>query len=174
MKNIILSIFIIFLLWVVGFAYYIYTVESYKINNSTTTDAIVSLDGRQRIETGISLLKAGYAPILFIAGIESKNQLKNLLSEYNVKTSQVIYANSSYAGKDDIQEVVEFIINNNIRSIRLVNSSYDMPVAINNITKTTHNIIIVPHPILIEHNKYKILFNEYNKYLKTLLIGSFL
>lgn len=165
MKRFFLSIFIIFLLWGTGFAYYVYTVESYKINNSTTTDAIVALNGRQRIEIGISLLKANYAPILFITGIKSKDQLKNLLAEHNVKTSQVIYADNNYLGKDDIQEITNFIINNNIRSIRLVNSSYDMPTAINSITKIIPSIIIVPHPIVIEHNKYKVLFNEYNKYL---------
>lgn len=165
MKKFLLSILVILLFWGIGFAYYIYTVDSYKINNNTTTDAIVSLDGRQRIEIGVSLLKAGYAPILFIAGIQSKNQLKNLLSEYKVKTSQVIYAENNSLGKDGMQEVINFIMNNNIRSIRLVNSSYDMPIAINNITKIIPSIIIVPHPIVIEHNKYKILFNEYNKYL---------
>lgn len=167
MKRFLLSISIMFLLWGTGFAYYIYTVDSYKINNSTITDAIITLNGRQRIEIGISLLKANYAPILFIAGIESKDQLKNFLSEYNVKTSQVIYADNSYLGKDNIQEITNFIINNDIRSIRLVNSSYDIPGVINNITKIVPNISIVPHPIIIEHNKYKILFHEYNKYLKT-------
>jgi uncharacterized SAM-binding protein YcdF (DUF218 family) len=169
MQRGIMTILIALLLWFTGFGYYIYLVKSYKIDNSIITEAIaVSTGGRQRIETAIALLKVGYAPILFIAGIDSPSQLKNLLAEYNVKPSQVIYAQNKFIQKDDAREIADFVIANNLHSIRLVTSSYDMPIAIKEVEMhipVTHNIHIVPHPVISEYNEYKMLLVAYNKYL---------
>src|SRR5689334_2090449 len=112
MRKIILSTSVIFLLWCVGFGYYINYTKSYRIDNNTITDAIVVFaGGRQRLNTGISLLKAGYAPILFISGVESQTQLKNFLEENNIKLDQVIYGPNATKTKDDIKEIAEFVTN---------------------------------------------------------------
>lgn len=172
MRHIIIILAIILLSWLTGFGYYIYLVSSYRIDTSSITEVIIVFTGgRQRIETGISLLKAGYSPLLFVAGIDSPGQLKNLLAEYKVKQTQVIYGKTNIGQKDDAKEATDFIITNNIRSVRLVTSSYDMPLAIEELIKyvpATHNLHIIPHPIRSQQNKYKILLASYNNYLKIL------
>jgi uncharacterized SAM-binding protein YcdF (DUF218 family) len=175
MRHIIIIFAIILLSWSAGFAYYLYLINSYKIDTSTTTEVIVVFTGgRQRIETGISLLKAGYSPLLFVVGIDSPNQLKNLLVEYKVKQTQVIYGQTDMVQKDNAKEVADFITANNISSIRLVTSSYDMPIAIEELTKrvsATSNLHIVPHPVISQQNEYKLLLAAYNNYLKILFIN---
>lgn len=155
--------------WFSGFLYYIYYTKSYIINNSTITQAIVVLTGgRLRIETGIGLLKAGYAPILFISGIESPTQLKNFLKERGIKQDQVIYGLNAATTKDNAIEVAEFVANNEIESIRLVTSSYHMPRALEETKKFLshgYNISIIPHPVFSQKQSYTLLFKEYNKYL---------
>ena len=168
-RKIILTFIAILLGWFSGFLYFIYYTKSYSINNSTVTDAIVVLTGgRLRIETGIGLLKAGYAPILFISGIKSPNQLKNFLKENGIKQDQVIYVLNADTTEDNAREVAEFVANNEIDSIRLVTSSYHMPRALEEIRKLLsyiHNVLIIPHPVSSNNQSYSLLFKEYNKYL---------
>jgi uncharacterized SAM-binding protein YcdF (DUF218 family) len=171
----ILSIAAMLLLWCAGYLYYMHYTTLYLIDRSTVTNAIAVLTGgRQRISTGVGLLKAGYAPILFISGVESKNHLKNFLAESNIKQDQVIYGNASTT-EENAKEIAEFISNHNISSIRLVTSSYHMPRALLEVKKfipITSRVAIVPHPVPSEYKNYLVLFKEYNKYL-VIIISKF-
>jgi uncharacterized SAM-binding protein YcdF (DUF218 family) len=167
-RSIILSIATILLLWGGGYLYYAHYTTLYSIDKSTITNAIaVFTGGRQRINTGIGLLKAGYAPILFISGVESKNQLKNFLLENSIKQDQVIYGNATTT-EENAKEIAEFISNHDISSIRLVTSSYHMPRALLEVERfipLNSRVTIIPHPVFSEYQNYSVLFKEYNKYL---------
>lgn len=167
-RSIILSIAAILLLWGAGYLYYMHYTTLYIIDRSTVTNAITVLTGgRQRISTAVGLLKAGYAPILFISGVESKNHLKNFLLENNIKQDQVIYGNAPTT-EENVREIAEFISNYNISSIRLVTSSYHMPRAlleVRGFIPITSRVTIVPHPVPSEYKNYLVLLKEYNKYL---------
>jgi uncharacterized SAM-binding protein YcdF (DUF218 family) len=174
MRRIILAIIIIFLSWGSGFAYYLYLFQSYPINTSTITNAIVTLGTNTRkIEYGIALVKAGYAPVLFVTGVDPKTSLKNIiLSKREVIPSQVIYGINNRVYYSDTEELADFIMTHNIQSIRLVTDDYEMPSAIKELTQlipSTYSLNIVPHPIVSKDIQYKILFKSYNLYLKNML-----
>jgi uncharacterized SAM-binding protein YcdF (DUF218 family) len=172
MRRLTLISFFVFCVWFSGFIYYIYYSESYRIDTVTTTDAIVVFTGgKQRINTGIKLLKAGYAPILFISGVASPKQLQNFLVESGVNVSQVIYGLEANTTKDNVLEIVEFISKNNIRSIRLVTSSYHMLRALEETLRLIpSSVIIIPHPVFSETRKYAVLFKEYHKYIASRIL----
>ena len=174
MKRIILAALFILLSWGGGFGYYIYLVQSYPINTSTITNAIVVLSpSTKRINYGIASLKAGYAPILFIAGIDPDTALQDILPELKAIQSQVIYGIDNYAHDSSTSEVVDFIITHNIKSIRLVAEDYELPREIEELTQLlprTNSLNIVPHPIASKDIPYKILLYSYNIYLKNLLL----
>ena len=174
MRNIILSFFLIIALWLGGLVYFRYYTNSYRIDTSTITDLVVVITGgRQRIETGVKLLKAGYAPILFIASA-TPNQLKNYLVENNVRPEQLVYGANVVSTKDKAREIIEFVNNNSIRSIRLVTSAYHMPRALNEVRKIAHpGLVIIPHPVMADYQSYSILFTEYNKYLVATVLEFF-
>lgn len=167
MRYVILFISLSFLTWCVGGFYYIYQTESYEITNRSQTDAIVVYTGgNQRINTGINLLKAGYAPIIFISGVSSPAQLKNFLKEKGIDQDQVVYGLSANTTRGNAAEIAEFISAHGLKSIRLVTSSYHMPRALEETKKLVqHGTIIIPHPVISENRNYKVLFKEYNKYL---------
>lgn len=174
MRYIILSVSGVFLLWFSGLITYICWAESYSTANRTATNAItVITGGRQRLETSISLLKVGYAPVLFIAGVESQSQLKNFLAEQGVKQQQIIYApaiiaNNSIGFQDGTREIADFVVSRNLSSIRLVTSSYNMPVALEEIRElipAADDIYIIPHPISTEQRQYSLLLKSYHQYL---------
>jgi len=176
-RSIALVILTTLLLWGGGYLYYIYYTKSYLIDKSTITNAIVVLTGgRQRINTGINLLKAGYAPILFISGVASPNQLRNFLSENHIKQDQVIYGLDASTTKENAVEVSEFVSNHGLSSLRLVTSSYHMPRALLEIQKlipSNSGILVVPHPVFPEYENYPLLFKEYNKYLIVITLKFF-
>lgn len=173
MRKIILTILGIFSMWVLGFAWFIYSVNSYKLNNNITNAIIVFAGQGQRVETAIALLNAGYAPILFITGIESADQLKNLMKEQNVKEQQVIYAPNKFMTEEDYsKKAADFIMSYNLTSVRLVTSNYNMPIALkelNNAISTTYNVNIIPNPVFVVSRQFKALFNSYNRYLLSFL-----
>ncbi|XVN41116.1 MAG: YdcF family protein [Rickettsia endosymbiont of Argas persicus] len=171
MKKIFLTIFIIFAIWLSGFIYYLYLINSYKPSSNSANAIVVFAGGGHKIETGIALLKAGYAPILFITGIETSEQLKNLLKENNILEQQVIIAPNQIMSEEDyIKKVTDFILKYNLTSVLVVAYNYDMPSIVNNITKNvsySNNLYIVPYPVPVKQN-YKMLIKHYNKYLLSL------
>ncbi|MGI4775716.1 MAG: YdcF family protein, partial [Janthinobacterium lividum] len=129
MRTILKLIAAIIILWFIGAINYTLYTESYKITDRSQTQAIVVYaGGRSRLDAGISLLKAGYGPLLFVAGVDSADQLKNYLVENNVKPERVIYGLPSVKGRNDnATEIAEFISSHGLTSIRLVAFSYQMP-----------------------------------------------
>lgn len=174
-RIIILSILAVLSCWIGGFFYYINYTKSYKINTSTLTDAIVVFTGgRQRIQTGINLLKAGYAPILFIAGIDSPNQLKNFLTEQQISSDRVIYGLTAATNQNNAREIADFISTHSITSVRLVTFFYHMPTALEETSRLVRpSTIIIPHPVFPSQLAYIILFKEYNKYLAIIFLKYF-
>lgn len=171
-RKFLLTILAIFALWVGGLGYYLYLINSYKLNSNTTNAIIVFAGGGHKIETGIALLKAGYAPILFITGIESTEQLKNLLKERNVIEQQVILApNKIMSEEDNIKKAVDFIVTYNLTSIILVEHNYNMPFMLNKLEKaipSSNNIYIAPYPVFSKQ-KYDVLLKSYHRYLMSIV-----
>jgi uncharacterized SAM-binding protein YcdF (DUF218 family) len=169
MKRFFTIITIFLTAWFIGFATYIYVSYSYKYNNFTSNVIVVFYGDRNRIETGISLIKANYAPLLFVAGVPSKDQLYNLLKEYQVPIDQVIYGLDADNLTNNAIEAVNFILSRNITSIRLVTSEYDMILAMNelhSILPERYGVSIIPHSIVSKKIPLLKFFKTYNIYLK--------
>ena len=59
-----------FTVWCLGFVYFAHYINSYDIDKTTKTDAIIVLTGgRNRISEGIKLLNNNLADRLFISGV---------------------------------------------------------------------------------------------------------
>lgn len=175
MRYLILLIAVVVTSWVAGGLYYIYYTESYTVFDRSPTDAIVVYTGgSQRINTGISLLKAGYAPLMFISGVSSPTQLSNFLKENGINQDQVIYGLNANSTLGNAAEIAEFISAHGLRSIRLVTSSYHMPRALDETKRfVPPRTTIIPHPVFSDRRNYKILFKEYNKYLALQILKYF-
>lgn len=153
--------------WLGGFATFIFYTKSFKIYNTVTEAIVVFTGGKQRVGTGIGLLKSGYAPILFISGVgASPAALDKRLKENGIKREQVIYGMKASNTLENAIEIGDFITNYRIKSVRLVTSSYHMPRALLEIRKVVpYGVIILPHPVYIDQHNLLFLFKEYHKYL---------
>lgn len=111
---------------------------------------------------------------MFISGVSSPTQLKNFLTEKGIGQYQVIYGLSANTTRDNAEEIAEFVSAHNLKSIRLVTSSYHMPRALEATqSRVRLGTIVIPHPVLSEQRNYKVLFKEYNKYLMSKILKNF-
>jgi DUF218 domain len=165
-RKIILTIAICLGLWIAGFFYYLYYINSYIIGTSRSDAIAVVAGGQKRLETALQLLKQAYAPILFITGVSSQSQLSNFLKENNVSQAQVIYGTGGYDTEDAVSKIANFINSNSIKSLRLVTTSYNMPATLSALASKIHyDAIIIPHPVFPSQPSYMGIFAEYNRYL---------
>lgn len=174
-SRIIVSIVLIFGSWGAGLLHFIDCAAPKSLNNQIITEAIVVFTGgRLRIKTGLSLLKDGYAPILFISGVISPRSIEARLILQGINPQQVIYDLKARNTKDNAAALKVFTDRCQIKSLRLVTSAYHMPRALAEINKlfSSAQILIVPHPVLLQPPNYRLLFKEYHKYLLVILSGA--
>ncbi len=166
------SIFPLFILlfWVTGFIIYVKNSYSYKFNSSPSNVIVVFNGEKQWIDTAVSFLKAGYAPLLFIAGIESPAQLKKFLAEYHIVPDKVIYSLRNEVLKSTkVAEATNFILSRNISSIRLIIPNYDMILVLDELRSLLppgYGVTIIPTPVVSEKREVKMFLKSYNQYLK--------
>jgi uncharacterized SAM-binding protein YcdF (DUF218 family) len=166
---------IILFIWLLGLIGFIIYVSSFNTNDRSLTDSIVVFTGgKDRIKTGANLLKAGYAPILFISGVSSPGSLQNIIAEYGINKDQVIYGLEAANTKQNAIEIADFVVKYNIASTRLVTSAYHLPRAlIETKSLLPDNVVTVPHPVYNGRWNVFLLFKEYNKCLVLLTIKLF-
>ena len=163
--------------WIGGYGVFLSNIQAVTPQDpKTNTDAVVVLTGgNYRITTGLTLFSQQSAPTLFISGVHPSVDEKEIRLMWKGKTELpdccIILGHEATTTFENALETEEWIKENNIKSIRLVTSTYHMKRALmefHNIVKDTK---IIPHPVEIPDYKkedllfWKITFDEYNKVL---------
>ena len=72
--------------WCLGFVYFAHYINSYEIDKTTKTDAIIVLTGgRNRILEGIQLLNENLADKLFISGVPENITISQIEKQAKIK-----------------------------------------------------------------------------------------
>lgn len=148
------------------------------------TDAIVVLTGGSgRLSAGLELLKAGLAGKLFVSGVYSSVDVKELLSLSQLSPDRVeCCIVLGYAAADTVGNAFEtagWMEEQGYRSLRLVTANYHMRRSLLEFAMAAPHIAVVPHAVappnvhLVEWWRWpgtaSLLIAEYNKYLVALL-----
>lgn len=182
MKHWLLSIaIVIVVIWFFGFIFFVRCINSYDIDTNTKTDAIIVLTGgRNRISEGIKLLNDNLADRLFISGVPEEISIKQIESQAKIKANDENKIELGRKAKNTIENAIEteeWIRKNNIKSIRLVTSSYHVPRSMQEfiIYVTMENDLkVVLNPIYSPNvnpkwwkswGTFRLLLMEYNKFL---------
>lgn len=156
------------LLWVFGFFYFIYKTEHYVLDNKTITQAIVAFgDNNQTIYAATVLLKFGYAPLVFVAGLEDASYYKKFLKEHDIGDYQLIFDRELVNNRKNYPvDIYLFAKKYGFNSIRLVAPAAWMPRAILEAGKyLPETTVVIAHPVSVKSRNYGNIFIEYNKYL---------
>ena len=171
-------------LWLLGLYDFYRQIPTQVSRDERKTDAIIVLTGgKDRVIEGILLLKQNYAPKIFISGVGKETTIAELLeiqglSEQEIKKLNLGKFSVGRAAVNTIgnaREAENWIRQNNIRSIRLVTSSYHMPRALLEFKKRMPGLVIIPHPVIpVDFNRdnwrndelsRRFILREYTKYL---------
>lgn len=171
----------IFIAWALGFVLFTRYINSFDIDTNTKTDAIIVLTGgRNRISEGIRLLNENLADKLFISGVPENISIGQIEKQAKIKADDENKIELGRKAKNTIENAIEteeWIKKNNIKSIRLVTSSYHIPrslqefivyVTMGNDLKVVLNPIYSPnvnHKWWKSWGTFRLLMMEYNKFL---------
>lgn len=177
--------FTLLLLWMMGWLWFATTIAMTEPQSGDTeTDAIIVVTGGNgRINEGLDLLDDSKSTKLFISGVNNQTEKKDIFKSWKrgqEKSSDkpcCVYL--GYEAKDtqgNAVEVSQWIQKNDIKTIRLVTSSYHMPRAQYMISRLVPDVKVIEHPVFSDDFKswegrfWSLTFSEYNKFLVSLII----
>ena len=150
-KLFVFGIIFVFAAWLIGFCFFAYHINHYKIDTSTHTQAIVVLTGgRNRIGEAVKLLNNGLADKLFISGVEKGVTLNQIArtQHFSVRPDKkIIIGSASTNTLENARETTDWINQNNISSIRLVTSNYHLPRSLLEFRVKNSHLKIVANPV---------------------------
>lgn len=176
-KLFVFGIIFVFVAWLIGFCFFAYHINHYKIDTSTHTQAIVVLTGgRNRIGEAVKLLNNGLADKLFISGVEKNTSLQDISDLQNIPLPQkpILMDKKSTNTIENAIETQAWLKKNRISSIRLVTSNYHLPRSMQEFQFQNADLVIVPHPVFSENvakkwwlknRSFCLIASEYNKFL---------
>ncbi len=164
-------------MWVGGYLWYLNGLSSHRADSLEKTDAIVVLTGGQnRLKVAVALLENNLANKLYISGVDEKVTRAELISllgsSAELSECCIESGNQATDTVENALETMEWVLKNNIKSLRLVTSLEHMPRAIVEFKRFMPNVILVENPVGLwrpSNINYFNLSQEYSKYIISLL-----
>ncbi len=162
-------------LWLAGFACFVWRLPAQAASSAPQTDAIVVLTGpeRMRLTRGIDLFMQHRAPLLLISGVGRNTDLAMILREAHrsddVLPPGAMLGLSARDTRGNAREAAAFVCAKQVQSLRLVTSQAHMPRALWLLRRALPaSTRIVPDPIADAHGPETRLYwrrrwLEYNK-----------
>jgi len=165
---------ILFLAWVLGFAWFALLLPLPAA--SQKTDAIVVLTGGPgRIDRGLERLEAGDAKRLLISGVAREVKPRELAAEYKrpLKLFDCCIALGFDAEdtRSNATEVATWVARRNYRSIRLITTDWHMRRAEYELGRAMGDKVTIVADAVRSQPSFATLFREYHKFLAGLAGG---
>jgi uncharacterized SAM-binding protein YcdF (DUF218 family) len=179
---------ILIFVWAAGLVWFAAAMPRRVADKKTHTDAIVVLTGGSgRLEEGLRLLKQGYAPVLFVSGVNpilTRRDVKRLLGDAAPSLGKrVLVGYRAEHTRGNAIETAMWANAQRVRSLRLVTANYHMRRSLFELSHALPDVVLVPNPVFPEGVRpgrwwrtgsgFATVFREYNKYLAALLLATF-
>ena len=167
----------LFILWGFGWLWFATSIAlSSPEKDKTKTDAIIVLTGGNgRVNEGLNLLAKELSNKLFISGVNKDVTIDDIYASWKNTTANrpccIFLGYEAIDTEGNAKETQKWVEDNNIQSFRLVTSSYHMPRAYQEISKTLPDRRIITHPVFSDDFEpwkgrfWTLTFSEYNKML---------
>lgn len=179
-RRIILLGFVGLALWLPGLVWYVSSMPQQIDDPATPADAIVVLTGgSERLHVGLTLLRQGLAPLLFVSGVHPETTLDALLAEEDpIPPSLRERIILGHVAMDTVGNAVETAVWMNahhLTSLRLVTAAYHMPRSLLEFHAALPYAQVIAHPVFPPNVKRLswwsypgtagLFASEYTKYL---------
>lgn len=163
-------------LWGGGFAYFNYYIKTIPVpsEKSEKEALIVLTGGPQRIDAGLSALKAGHAPKLFISGVHDKVSPADLWGE-DTPACCITLGHQAHNTRQNAEETAQWAQENKANDIFLITAAYHMPRALLEFKDSMPEGSITPYPVHTQapaqsNTEYhRLVLSEYHKTILTKL-----
>lgn len=171
------GVFLIF-----GFLRFGYEIENYSNGDVSQADAIIVLTGgRNRVETGLELLKNHKGNRMLISGVHQNTTISALTHQFpSYMESMKCCIDMDKTAKNTLQNAlgsVRWVRNHNFSKILLVTSDYHMPRALIEFSRELPDVNLLPYVVadrrrklldlLTDHQRLRITIIEYIKTMVT-------
>ena len=172
------------LFWIVGLAWFGFTMPRVPTDAQTKTDAVVVLTGgSRRVSEGIKLLKTGAAPVLFISGVNRRVEKGALLRVAGGAPKhlrpKIILGYRAEHTRGNAHETALWVRSRQLKSLRLVTANYHMRRSLLELRQALPKTRIIAHPVfprIVSRGRWwrsldgiNIVATEFNKYVAALI-----
>ena len=156
------------LAYVLGFIWFAIALPQ-PAGDQRTDGVVVLTGGAGRIDRGLEVLRSGWAPQLFVSGVDHEVKPHEFAFEYKIGSLQMACCVTlGFAATDtatNARETADWIDRQKIRSVRVVTSDWHMRRAVADLEKAiSTGITIIPDAVPTQPT-LRMLFLEYNKML---------
>ncbi len=167
----------LFIIWGLGWLWFATNIAIGKpTQDKTKTDAVIVLTGGNgRINAGLNLIGENMAPKLFISGVNKDVTKEDIFKSWKNPISPrpccIFLGYKSIDTISNATEIKEWVNKYDIKSFRLVTSSYHMPRAAMEIKNLLPDTQIIKNPVFTDDfvswkgRFWELTFSEYNKTL---------
>lgn len=162
------------LIWLLGFLAFALALPQPR--GRAKTDAVVVFTGGEgRIPRGLAALETGWAPRLFVSGVDRDVRPSEFEAEYKVPEATmdccVALGFESYDTRSNADEVAAWLARIKAKSVRLVTSDWHMRRSALVLERAVPGHVSVVRDAVPTQPSLRILFLEYNKLLATFVVG---
>lgn len=144
----------------------------------TKADAIIVLTGGvKRIDTGVTLLRDGHAPLMFISGVDDHVTASAILPDDVLCCTEIEKDAKNTAG--NVRALQDWLRKKDALSLIIVTSDYHMPRVLDILESHHFDQLIIPAPVEYLNTEtmtsgikpWFVVFYEFHKYLYQRLTG---
>lgn len=158
------------------FGFLVFALALPQPHGRAKTAAVVVLTGGEgRIPRGLAALETGWAPRLFVSGVDREVKPGEFAAEYDVpkKTMAccVALGFESYDTRSNAEEVADWLTKEKLKSVRLVTSDWHMRRAALELERDLPDGVTLVRDAVPTEPTFRTLFLEYHKLLAAYLAG---
>ena len=165
----------IFLVWVIGFLWFVVALPRPAEGNAKTDAVIVLTGGPGRIARGLDILARGDADKLLVSGVDPEVKPGEFAAEFGVsQDAMACCVTLGFAAVDtrsNAAETAKWVAQNEVRSLRLVTTDWHMRRAAGELYRTLPDYVTVIRDAVPSQPDLGTLFLEYHKLIASRAAG---
>ena len=166
---------LVFLVWVIGFLWFVVALPQ-PADEAVTTDAvIVPTGGPGRIARGLAVLDKALAKRMLVSGVDPEVKPGEFAAEFNVSEANmaccVTLGFAAVDTRSNAAETAKWVAQNEVRSLRLVTTDWHMRRAAGELDRTLPASVTVIRDAVPSNPDVGTLFLEYHKLIASRAAG---
>ena len=166
---------VLFLVWVIGFLWFVVALPLPAEDRVTTDAVIVPTGAAGRIPRGLAVLEQGLAKRMLVSGVDREVKPGEFAAEFSVSADQmdccITLGFAAVDTRSNAAETAKWVAQNEVRSLRLVTTDWHMRRAAAELNRTLPPSVTVIRDAVPSHPDLGTLFLEYHKLIASRAAG---